>query len=216
MDAEASGPSWRILEWFPDISSAVSEKLRLFHVELLHFNKTINLISPRTEKTADLVHFADSIIGSRLVLENSKGPEIYDFGSGNGFPGLVLAAMAPDRKIFMIEKDTRKVEFLKHVIGRMGLTNASVFSLRVEDLKPDSIQIAVSRGFAPVSKALITTRSTFRVGGQYFHMKGDGWVREVAEIPTQICTIWSPRLLSEYTLPDGSAKLSMVLTTKIG
>lgn len=213
---KVDGRHWRIREWFPHLSDEVVGRLRAFHYELIHFNGRMNLISPRTEMFADQIHFADCILGGEAILAATKMTTIHDIGSGNGLPGLLMAVLAPDRQFHLVDKDARKIEFLKHCSARLGLKNAQAYQTRLEDIPAESIQCAVSRGFASISKSLLSSRKAFAVNGEYYHFKGDAWVREVAEIPTQICTYWAPTLLKEYSLPDNGPKLAVVLTRKIG
>ncbi len=207
---------WRLREWFQHLDDNALSQLKLYQVELLRFNQRINLISSKTEKNADLVHFADSIMGAELLLKNSQADVIHDIGSGNGFPGLVLAVIAPDRKVIAIDSDARKVEFVKHVAATLGLKNFEAKQARLEDLGPDSIECAVSRAFASISKSILLSRKASKMGSDYFHFKGDAWVRELADIPSQICSVWAPRLIGEYTLPDKTTRLALVATKKIG
>lgn len=207
---------WRLPEWYPELGDTLLQDLRKYHLELIRFNGTINLISPRTEVNADLVHFADSVAGGRLILEKTDSERIFDIGSGNGFPGLIMACLARDREFVLLDKDARKLEFCKHVAGILKLENVRTLHNQVEALPADLIQCAVSRGFAPLSNALVATRKVFAKGAHYYHFKGDSWVREVADIPTQVCSVWSPKLSGEYSLPKDVAKLVVVETKKIG
>lgn len=205
---------WRLKTWFPDLTDTQENKLRGFQQELIRFNGRMNLISPRSERESDSVHFADSIIGGRLVLKNSGAEEVYDLGSGNGLPGLVMAILDSQRKFVLIDKDARKVEFIRHVSSQLGLKNVSAQQKRVEELAPGSISVAVSRAMAPISKALLMTRKSFDSGGAFFFFKGENWVKEIADIPTQLCGHWSPNLVDEYSLPDRASKLAIIMASK--
>src|SRR3712207_4901501 len=80
----------RLKKWFPDLSPGTVERLVLYLSELLRYNKTTNLIPQSTIKNAEAVHIADSILASRLVEPMLVGDHpLYDFGSGNGCPGIV-------------------------------------------------------------------------------------------------------------------------------
>lgn len=208
--------NWRIDQWFTDLPKEVRDKLRQFHVELVAFNKSINLISARTESIADQIHFADCLLGSKIILNHCRSNEIYDLGSGNGFPGIILAILAPNYKVVLVESDERKVEFLKHVTNKLNLKNVICLRSRIENLKDNSIAIGVSRGFASVQKSLLVTRKVFQTNAQYFHFKGDGWVSEVAEIPSQMCRYWIPMHIGDYSLPANNTRLSILVTKKIG
>ena len=205
---------WRLEEWFPEVSADTHLQLRSFHSELIKFNGKINLISPRTEKNADLVHFADGVIASRFVLESCQKTEIYDFGSGNGIPGFVLAALAPNRKVHMVDADMRKCEFMKHVVTKMGLKNVQIHHKRLEDLDQDSVHCATTRGLAAISKSLVLARKCAASGCEFFHLKSEAWSTEIASIPAQVLAFWSARHLVDYKLPSGDVVYSIVLTVK--
>lgn len=206
---------FRILEWFPDLSADVILKLKGIHTELLRFNRRINLIGVNTIHNADCVHFADSISAGRLIRQKMTSSTIYDFGSGNGFPGLVFAATYADIKVVLVDSDTRKVEYLKHCIANVGLTNCSAILSSIESLPDGSVMEAMTRGLASVAKTLLMTRRVVAKGGQMFHLKGEEWATEVTSVPSQLCSFWSPSLLGEYKLPLGNVKFAVVVTEKI-
>ncbi len=206
---------WRIPQFFPDMDSSVHKKLFLYLQELIRFNGRINLISTRSEPSADIVHIADAILASKMILKSSDQREIYDIGTGNGLPGVVMSILAPDRQIVFLDKDARKIEFVKHICSRLEIKNAFFLHQRVEELDIDSIHCAVSRGFASISKSLLLLRKAMANDAEYYHMKSDSWTREIADIPTQICSYWKPSLVGTYTLPgESGANLSIVLTKK--
>lgn len=217
-DAKAAKPEgyWRVPQLCTDLSEDVIEKLSDFHSELLRFNKSISLIPRNSEREADLLHIFDGIAGGRIVLRENPAKKIYDIGSGNGVPGIIMAIMAPERQLVLLEADRRKADFLRAIVEKLGLKNVSVVLGKIENLEDSSVECAVSRGFSSISKALLVSRKAFAVGGTYFHFKGSSWVREVAQIPSQICSFWVPRLVEEYDLPHLSMKMAVVLTKRTG
>lgn len=212
---------WRVPEWFPDLNPTVLEKLKSYHSELIRFNNTVNLIGVKTIPTADLVHFADSILAAKLIMQSVDGKPspidvIHDFGSGNGFPGLILAIMYPKLKVICVDTDQRKCEFLKHMTSHLKLTNVEVTTRAVEAFPENSVKWAVSRGFAQIPKAVLLTRKIIPLGGSYFHLKSEEWAAEIAAIPTQLCSFWSPALVGQYRLPVGEINFAVVRTDRIG
>ena len=206
---------WRILEWFPELKGEVEQRLRAFHTELIQFNGRINLISVRTEENADIIHFADAILAAKIIFAATNAKEIYDLGTGNGLPGVVMAILDPERQFVLIDKDARKIEFVRHAASRIGLKNVICKQARVEDLPAESIQCCVSRGFASIAKSIITLRKTCSLDAEYFHLKSDSWVREIAQIPTQVCAFWEPSRVGEYSLPVTGANFTVVKTVKL-
>lgn len=150
-----------------------------------------------------------------MVGQDLRSDEVYDFGSGNGFPAIVLACLYPKIKVVMVESDRRKAEFLKHVVSSLGLSNTSILVLRVEDLPEESVSAAICRGFANLSRTLLISRRAFIPKGRLYSLKGPEWAYEIAELPFQICSTWNTILLGEYKLPETDIDHSVVLATKI-
>lgn len=206
----------RLKSWFPDLPSETLAKLVGFYNELLRFNKSINLISSTTVKNADSVHIADSVYACRIIEGAITGGDpIYDFGSGNGCPGVVYAILFPSRKVILVDRDQRKMEFCKHVGSLLKLSNLSVLQKGIEDLPASSVTNVVARGFAPFSRALLLCRKQVAKGGRFFHMKGDGWANELAQMPSQVFSHWGPHLLGQYRLPDVKTEMFVVMTEKL-
>ncbi|WP_413569137.1 16S rRNA (guanine(527)-N(7))-methyltransferase RsmG [Bdellovibrio sp. HCB117] len=207
---------WRIDEWFPDLSPEIKTRLKAYHEELLKFNRTLSLISPKTVFVADAIHFADSILASQAIHKsNAKIDKIFDLGSGNGFPGLVFAILYPQVKVVLVDTDQKKCEFLNHVAASLKLSNVSVENKNVEALPENSVNFAMTRGFSNISRTILVARKFMPKGGLLFHLKSEEWGIEVGEIPTQLCSIWTPSLVGEYKLPVGAVKFSVVKTEKI-
>lgn len=213
---DSEGRLWRISEWFPDLSTHTVTALRAFHSELIYFNGRMNLISSRTERIADSIHFADAILGSRAIFSAAAGvTEIYDIGSGNGIPGIVFSLLYQNVKVVLVDADARKTEFMKHCAARLSLSNCHTKHARLEDLGEASVHCAMSRGFSSISKTLVWSRKCMAPGGQYFHFKGKSWSTELAEIPSQVLAHWDPQHLCNYNLPGENIEMSIILTKRI-
>ncbi len=217
MEEQASAiVHWRIDAWFPDLSKDVQEKLKKFRDEIMKANKVVNLISVKTIFLADAIHFADSILASKIIYESDPTmTEIYDFGSGAGFPGVVFGVLFPKVKVILIENDLKKAEFLKQVSESMGLKNISVKAVALEALPANSVKACMARGLSNISKSILLSRRVVALGGAFYHLKGDNWSGEVSEIPTQLCSVWTPTLVKLYRLPVGETKFAVIKTQRI-
>lgn len=208
--------NWRIKEWFPDLAPLVQAQLRTYFDELIKFNKVVNLVSSKTISNADAIHFADSVLASRIVNKKiNKNNMLYDIGSGNGFPGMVYSILFPEQKITLVDTDERKCEFLKHVATTLSNGNVEVQNKNIESFAADSIEQAICRGFAPLPRILLSMRKIVKDGGQIFHLKAEEWGMEVSQIPIQLCSSWQPLLEGEYKLPVLDTKLYVIRTEKL-
>lgn len=215
-DPTLAGALWRIPKWFPDLSKTELELLEKFFVHFQESAKNLNLVSLKTVPLADLIHFADAIISSRIISKLVTSPEILDLGSGAGFPGLIYAILFPKTKVILVENDKTKVEFLSKTVSKLGLKNVSIEPRSIDNLPDKMSSSAMTRGFSTISKTILFSRKFIKLGGCVYHIKGEEWPAEVGGIPTQLCSYWSPSLVSEYRLPISEVKLAVVKTEKIG
>ncbi len=98
------------------------EKLEYFEKKLLFFNKKRNLISKSTEKKIWHRHILDS---AQLIkfIDDKKCTGIADFGSGGGFPGIVLAIFFQNYNfhVKLYEKSPIKSGFLTNISKKLNL-----------------------------------------------------------------------------------------------
>ena len=217
MEEQASAiVHWRIDAWFPDLSSEIQEKLKKYRDELMKTNKAVNLISVKTIFLADAIHFADSIMACKIIQEaNPAIDEIFDLGSGNGFPGIVYGMLFPKVKVVLVDNDVKKIDFLKGAAENLGLKNVSTRCIALEGLPPNSVKFCMARGLSNISKSILLARRIVPLGGSFYHLKGDNWSGEVSDIPTQLCSVWTPTLVKLYKLPIGEFKFAIIKTEKI-
>ena len=207
---------WKIIEYHPGLTPEIVTDLWLYRSELLRFSKAINLVSNKSLADLDTVHFGDSIMGCRIINNAQQHERIFDIGSGNGFPGVVMGILYRELPVSLVESDGRKCEFLKHICSQLKLKNVLVVNESVQALGMGSIGAAMSRGFADIPKALLTVNRVMKRGGVYFHFKGEEWASEVANMPSQLFSIWEPGLVDNYVVPGDKRKLSIVKTVKVG
>ncbi|GEM_PF-625567 len=121
--------------------------LATYQLLFLKWNKTINLSAHRESAVSIEKNFLDCIYLSSLISEK----KILDFGSGGGFPGLVLAILNSKRDLILVESDKKKSAFLKTIMRELDLTNVEIIPEHIDVKKPlkilseKNIEIIVSR-----------------------------------------------------------------------
>jgi len=150
-----------------------------FKAELLKWNKKINLISKNDEAQIDKRHLADSMQLLNYLPEN-KDIKIIDFGSGAGFPGVVLA-ISGYKNIVLVESDIKKAIFLENVGKMLGLSY-KVENKRIEELKPESqYDFITARALAPVTKLLEYSEKFLHNEIKLLLLKGMALEQEIKE-----------------------------------
>ena len=136
------------------------------YIELiLKENKTLNIISRRNDNTSYLRerHIIDSMQIVDFVDFNQK--KIIDFGSGSGFPGIILAIVAKfkgsETKIVMYEKSYRKCQFLKKTSTTLKL-KTEIIQKNIYSEKDKSEMTITSRAFKPLPVILDIAEKNFQ------------------------------------------------------
>lgn len=119
---------------------------------LQKWQKAINLVGPDTLNNIEQRHFDDSAQLATLIPEGAK--TLFDFGSGGGFPGMVLAMIRPELKVHLVESDHRKCTFLS-TVSRETMTPVTIHNERIESLSVETIpDIITARALAALDKLL--------------------------------------------------------------
>ena len=151
----------------------------------MKWQNSINLISKNSIKNIWERHFLDSAQLYKFV----KGVEgkIIDFGSGAGFPGLVLAIMGK-KNIHLVESDYKKCVFLKE-IAMLTETDITIHNCRIEDLNFINVDLITCRALAPLSKLIEYVEifinksiSESRASPKLLFLKGKSYYSEVMEL----------------------------------
>lgn len=188
--------------YMPALSSELLAKFKEYYELIAHYNTKLNLVSKSTIARAGAVHFTDIYLGLKVIEKHTKiENKFYDFGSGNGFPGIIAAMMYPSSHAVLVERDLRKAEFLKSAANLLHLGNVEVFDGAIANLPAESCNLAISRAMAPLPKFLLETRNVMALGGKAYIYKGGYWTTEFGACPPQILDHWDVNLIDSYSTP---------------
>jgi len=194
----------KFAEYF-DVSRETMDRLEVYVSLLEKWNPKINLVSRSTLASSWHRHLADSAQLWALSPENAKS--WVDIGSGAGFPGLVIAAIAaekaPDLIVTMVESDRRKSIFLQTVIREMGIT-AKVITKRIESLEPQGADILSARALASLTQLFEFAEKHRKPDGVCLFPKG---IRVDSEL-TEASSCWH---MSYETFPSMTDQDAVIL-----
>lgn len=102
-------------------------------------------------------HYAESLEAFRLAGAPEEGM-VVDVGSGGGFPGLVVAAVAPALEVHLVEARRRRAELLAELADALGLARVTVHAARAEEAGRgplrDGADLVLARAVAPLPALL--------------------------------------------------------------
>ena len=151
---------------FIRVSRETIRSLSKYEDMLRKANNKLNLVGNSTIEQIWLRHFLDSAQAIEFIDKNCNS--LIDLGSGAGFPGLILAITAKDRKIpikiLLIEKSPKKAKFLEEIIKQLNL-NVKVLNQNIlEQQNKFMSDVFVTRAFKPLKTIL-----------ELMHNKAENW-----------------------------------------
>jgi 16S rRNA (guanine527-N7)-methyltransferase len=139
------------------------------------------LIGPREVDRLWERHILNSAAVAELL---EPGERVADIGSGAGLPGIPLALARPDLRMTLIEPLLRRSEFLREVVGELGI-DATVVRGRAEELtvreRVGEMDAVVSRAVASLDKLTKWSMPLLRPGGRMLAIKGERAEDEIRE-----------------------------------
>ncbi|NBX76034.1 MAG: hypothetical protein EBQ92_05725 [Proteobacteria bacterium] len=125
---------FKSFQWIlPVLSAGEAEKYDEYFSVLRSWNERMALVSKKSIDLSFATHFCDSLFISDFGRRFLKGNQVYDLGSGAGFPGLVFAIRNPEIQVRVYEKLSKKQNFLGAVVGQLKLENVEVMGAMPEE-----------------------------------------------------------------------------------
>ena len=169
----------KLIKQFYPISSISQQSLIDFVNYLIIYNSSTNLIGKSTVEQIWHRHILDS--AQLLPLINNKNDIIADFGSGAGFPGLVLSILG-SKEVHLVEKSTKKSQFL-HQAKKFSINKVIIHNRKVEELTDLKCKCIVSRALASLDKLLLLSINLLKNSPKSYclFLKGRNYKAEIIE-----------------------------------
>ena len=202
-----------------ELGLALSHKqvadLNTFLQELGRWNRVHNLTSVEGEQASIDLHLIDSIAILPIMREflPTTQVQIADLGSGGGLPAIPIAIAEPNWRISLIEAVRKKTAFLQNVKGKLGLSNASIYSDRVEQVaiqEPGKYDAVISRAFTSLDRFLDLAEPFLKPGGLVFAMKARRADEELSAISTERWRLLADRIV---VIPNSTAERRLLVFT---
>lgn len=151
------------------------KNLEDFVILLLQENNQFNFIGKSTLENIWERHILDS--AQLLQFIPNKNVKFADFGSGAGFPGLVLSILGL-REIHLVEKAFRKSEFLRRS-KLFSQNRIFIHQAKLEELTTTDFDCIVSRALAPLDQLLTYSQKFLKKDGYCLFLKGKNLLQEI-------------------------------------
>lgn len=148
------------------------DQLLAYLDSLLLWTKAYNLTAITDPTDAFNKHILDCLaVISHLPFVNQADIRLLDIGTGAGLPAVVIAIMKPDWQVTALDANSKKIRFVRQMMGELGLNNLVPVASRIEDFEGD-YDVITSRAFASLQDFVSLASPYLNPQGVLFAMKG--------------------------------------------
>ena len=150
------------------------EQLDIYCKFLLEYNSHTNLTAIKEEDQVYLKHFYDSLTFIKAI-DVTKYENLLDIGTGAGFPGMVLKIVFPNLEVTLLDSNNKKINFLKELTMKLGLTNINFYHGRAEEFcikNREKFDIVSARAVTNMTALTELCLPLTRINGYFIALKG--------------------------------------------
>lgn len=164
-------------------------------------------------------HYAESLEAYRLAGATAAGA-VADVGSGGGFPGLVIAAVAPGAAVHLVEARRKRADLLAEMAEALGLGNVTVHGVRAEEAGRgplrDGADLVIARAVASLPALLEYTAPLAATGGTIAAVKGSRGAAELARAEAAIAALTCEHAGTEAMRAAIAGRMRVLRFRKLG
>lgn len=208
--------------WGLHLTSDMLAAFQTYYEELIAWNEQANLTAITDYQEVQIKHFLDSL-SCLLVLEGLPIDRWrhLDIGAGAGFPGLPLKIAQPRMEPTLLEAKKKRVRFLQHLVGKLGLSGIEIIRGRAEELgrQPghrEGYDLVLARAVAPLPVLLEYALPLCRIGGIFLAQKGPD-IKEELETSQMALRVLGGRLreVRGLELPHSMGRRNLAVVEKV-
>jgi 16S rRNA (guanine527-N7)-methyltransferase len=162
--------AYDFLEKNYNVSRETFSLLSEFHNLLLKWNKIVHLISTNESNNLWDRHIIDCVELTK-IMRSDKNSIITDFGSGTGFPGIIIGLIMDFKELNLIESNQKKTIFLEEA-ARLSNKKIYIHNERIENIKRIPSDIITSRAFSDLKTTLDLAKLHCHSDTKLYNFKG--------------------------------------------
>lgn len=205
-----------------ELTDKQKQQFKLYFKMLIEVNEHVNLTRITEEDEVYLKHFYDSITPLFTFGAVFKdGATLCDVGAGAGFPSIPLKILKPGLKVTIVDSLQKRLNFLKDLISKLGLTDVELVHGRAEDVGQNKLyrerfDIVTARAVARMSVLSEYCLPLVKKGGYFVALKGPKAEDELDD-GKKALEVLGGKLIKdeELTLPESEEERTLVLVQKV-
>jgi 16S rRNA (guanine527-N7)-methyltransferase len=191
-----------------DLSAGQLAQFDEYYRALIDWNRRTNLTAITEYGEVQTKHFLDSLTVTLAMKDLSPDSlRIIDVGTGAGLPGVPLKIIFPHIRLVLLEATAKKADFLRFLVGTLGLEGVDIVTGRAEDVahKPayrETFGVVVSRAVASLPTLVELTLPFCMMGGRVIAQKQASALTEIDQARRAIDLLGGqPRSVIEVNVP---------------
>ncbi len=157
-----------------EVTGEKLEKLSIYAKFLQEYNKHTNLTAITNIDDIYLKHFYDSLTIAKVIDLNTC-KNLLDFGTGAGFPGMVLKIFFPSLNVTLLDSNNKKMKFLTKLQEKIPVDNLKLLCTRVESIREErlnSYDVVTARAVTNMPVLTELAMPLVKENGYFIAMKG--------------------------------------------
>ena len=157
-----------------EVTEKKLSQLEIYAKFLQEYNEHTNLTAITNLEDIYLKHFYDSLTLTK-VIDLKTCTNLLDFGTGAGFPGMVLKIFFPDLKVTLLDSNNKKIKFLTILQEKMNVDNLELINTRVENIRNERLNyydVVTARAVTNMPVLTELAMPFVKINGYFIAMKG--------------------------------------------
>ena len=186
-----------------ELDETAADELLSYLDAMLTTNQHVNLTGVRDPDAALVLHALDSVA---FGLTGLSPHHVLDLGTGNGFPGVGVAALHPHATVTLMDRTGKKVRAIGTCLVTSGLDRIETVQMDAQQapgLRKDfrhGFDLVTARAVARPAEVAALAESLVRPGGHLCM-----WLEAGAEVPERLGKLRHARTVP-YELPEPAAR----------
>lgn len=192
-----------------------------YHRLLAEWNERMNLTGITEREAVYEKHFYDSV-SLAFYVDFKRIGRIADIGSGAGFPSIPLKICFPQMKVLIVDSLNKRIQFLTHLVGELGLSHVDCVHGRAEDIARmpehrDAYDLVTARAVAKLNVLNEFCLPFVKKGGLFAAMKGSDPQEEIGEAAISLRELRAEVMqVQAMKLPHEQSDRHIVIMRKVG
>ena len=108
------------------LDEVAAQEVLAFLDAMLKANQQVNLTAVRDREAAVVLHALDSL---SFQLADLRPQRVLDLGTGNGFPGVGVAALSPRAAVTLMDRTGKKVRAIQACLSQAGIDRVAAIQM---------------------------------------------------------------------------------------